>query len=80
MGDLRDCAALILSDAQHPWRIIYHIDGDSDVVVIPDIHATRSRETPATILNYCRERLAFYIHAKRHSMGESTGQRRARWM
>jgi phage-related protein len=52
------CHELRIRDAQHNWRIIYRVDEDAILVV--EVFAKNTRETPRQIIELCRKRLAHY--------------------
>ncbi len=54
----RRCHELRINDKNKTWRIIYRID--SDAIVILEIFAKKSRETPQYAINNSRRRLKLY--------------------
>lgn len=52
------CHELRLRDADHSWRIVYFLDADA--IVILEVFAKRTRETPMNVIEMCRKRLAVY--------------------
>lgn len=54
----RRCHELRIRDKQAIWRIIYRID--SDAIIILDVFAKKSRETPKHIVKACKGRLRRY--------------------
>jgi phage-related protein len=61
------CHELRILDAGHAWRIIYHVEPDS--VVILEVFAKKTATTPGDTLNTCRRRLAAYRNAVRRKGG-----------
>jgi phage-related protein len=45
-------------DRDNTWRIIYRID--SDAIVIGEVFAKRTQQTPQQIVQACRQRFAHY--------------------
>lgn len=56
------CHELRIKDAQSEWRIVYRIDDDA--VVIADIFAKTTRQTPARTIADCKRRINMYDEAK----------------
>ena len=52
------CHELRVSDAAHAWRVVYRVDADA--IVILDVFAKTSRQTPRHIIESCRERCVRY--------------------
>jgi phage-related protein len=52
------CHELRLVDRDDAWRIVHRID--SDAVVVVEVFSKKSRRTPASVLERCRERLRRY--------------------
>jgi phage-related protein len=52
------CGALRVRDAEHNWRIMYRID--SDVILVLDAYAKKTRKIPDEIIARCRQRLKQY--------------------
>jgi len=52
------CHELRVRDAAHDWRIIYRID--QDAVVILEVFAKTSRQTPERVIEDCRRRVRMY--------------------
>jgi len=52
------CHELRVRDAAHDWRIIYRID--QDAVVILEVFAKTSRQTPERVIDDCRRRVRMY--------------------
>jgi phage-related protein len=52
------CHELRVRDAAHDWRIIYRID--SDAVVILEVFAKTTRQTPERVIEDCRRRVRMY--------------------
>ena len=55
------CHELRITDDRDTWRIVYRIDPDAIVVV--DVFAKRTTETPRAVLEICRKRLKEYDDA-----------------
>ena len=47
-----------VADAAHAWRIVYRVDADA--IVILDVFAKTTRQTPRRIIESCRERCGRY--------------------
>lgn len=54
----RRCHELRVPDSDHTWRIVYRID--EDAIVILEVFAKKSRETPRAVVAACRKRLRDY--------------------
>lgn len=52
------CHELRVQDVDHTWRVIYRID--EDAVVILEVFAKKSRETPKGVVKACKDRLRRY--------------------
>lgn len=52
------CHELRIRDADRNWRIIYRID--SDAIVIVDVFAKRTGQTPQSVINRCQRRPRAY--------------------
>lgn len=57
------CHELRIPDRDHNWRIIHRIDPDA--IVIVDIFDKRTRATPLSAIERCRDRLRRYDEAAR---------------
>jgi len=55
------CHELRVVDSDATWRIIYRID--SDAIVIAEVFAKKTQQTPKTVLDTSRRRLKEYDHA-----------------
>lgn len=55
------CHELRVNDADQTWRIVYRID--TDVIVIADVFAKKTRSTPRQVMATCRRRLQEYDDA-----------------
>jgi len=55
------CHELRVTDLGQSWRLIYRID--TDVIVIIEIFAKKTRKTPSRVVEVCRERLKRYDDA-----------------
>jgi phage-related protein len=49
------CHELRIQDAGRTWRIVYHLD--SDAVVILDVFAKTTQQTPKAVIDTCKSRL-----------------------
>ena len=49
---------LRIIDQGSTWRIVYRVDPDA--IVIAEVFAKRTRETPLRIVQVCKQRLAHY--------------------
>jgi phage-related protein len=58
------CYELRVCDENANWRIIYRID--SDTILIVDVFAKTTRQTPPHIIKACRARLATYDREPRN--------------
>jgi phage-related protein len=52
------CGELRIMDEAKTWRIIYR--ADADAVIIADVFAKKSAQTPKRIIAICRRRLRLY--------------------
>jgi phage-related protein len=52
------CHELRIVDKDKTWRIVYRID--TDAIVVLEIFSKTTRETPTTVINVCKKRLADY--------------------
>jgi len=57
----RRCHELRVQDEDVTWRIVYRLDADA--VVIGDVFAKKSRETPKRVIEACRQRFKRYDEA-----------------
>jgi phage-related protein len=48
-------------DQQVTWRIIYRIDPDA--IVIAEVYAKKTSQTPSTVIGACQKRLKEYDDA-----------------
>ena len=55
------CHELRVKDASANWRIMYRTD--TDAVVIAEVFAKKTRQTPQSVLETCRKRLKEYDDA-----------------
>jgi len=55
------CHELRIVDVDSTWRIIYRID--SDAIVIAEVFAKKTQQTPRAVLDTSRRRLKEYDHA-----------------
>jgi len=52
------CHELRITDSSREWRIVYRLD--SDAIVIAEVFAKTTRQTPDRVLSDCRRRLKMY--------------------
>lgn len=52
------CHELRIEDAKRTWRIAYHVD--AEVIVILDVFAKTTRQTPRAAIEACKARLRRY--------------------
>jgi len=52
------CHELRIQDADVTWRIVHRLDPDA--VVILDVFNKKTRETPKTVIDTCKQRLRDY--------------------
>jgi phage-related protein len=57
----RGCHELRIRDGNQQWRLIYHLAPHA--VVILDVFAKKTRETPKAAMDDCRRRLAEFQRA-----------------
>jgi phage-related protein len=57
------CHELRVRDEDRSWRLIYRLD--SDAIVIADVFAKTTRQTPKAVINDCQRRLRAYDEAVR---------------
>jgi phage-related protein len=55
------CHELRINDVNGTWRVIYRID--TDAIVIADVFAKKTQQTPDTVIKTCRKRLKEYDRA-----------------
>lgn len=58
----RSCHELRVPDKDQNWRIVYRTD--EDAIVILQVFAKKSRETPKAVIEACRRRLRNYDGTK----------------
>jgi len=51
----RRCHELRVPDKNHTWRIVYRTDPDA--IVILEVFAKATRETPQSVIDTCKQRL-----------------------
>jgi phage-related protein len=56
------CGELRVRDESHNWRIMYRVDDDA--VLIIHIFPKKTGQTPQTVIDLCKKRLADYDAAK----------------
>ena len=52
------CFELRIRDADQNWRIVYRLD--EDAIVIAEVFAKKTRETPKKTIETCKARLSAY--------------------
>lgn len=52
------CHELRINDQGVAWRIVYRVD--EDAIVIVEVFAKKTRQTPQTVIASCRQRLRQY--------------------
>lgn len=52
------CHELRINDQRATWRVIYRIDDDA--IVIAEVFSKKTAKTPRSIINTCKQRLAYY--------------------
>jgi phage-related protein len=57
------CHELRIPDETVTWRVVYRIDPDA--VVILDVFAKKTPQTPVSVMQSCRRRLKAYDSAAR---------------
>jgi|SRR5579872_5973731 len=55
------CHELRINDIGQTWRIIYRID--EDAIVIADVFAKKTQQTPNSVIKTCQKRLKEYDNA-----------------
>ncbi|MGB8694439.1 MAG: type II toxin-antitoxin system RelE/ParE family toxin [Steroidobacteraceae bacterium] len=55
------CHELRINDKANSWRLIYRIDADA--IVIADVFAKKTAQTPKPVIETCRQRLKEYDRA-----------------
>jgi phage-related protein len=55
------CHELRVRDEGHNWRIVYRLD--TDAILIVEVFAKTTRETPKHVLDACQRRLRHYDEA-----------------
>lgn len=54
----RGCHELRITDANRTWRIVYYVD--TAAIVILDVFAKTTSQTPQTVIDVCKARLKHY--------------------
>lgn len=57
----RGCHELRIQDENVTWRIVYRVD--TDAVVIGEVFAKKSNNTPKSVINNCKKRFKEYDNA-----------------
>jgi phage-related protein len=55
------CHELRIRDEKHNWRIVYRLDADA--IIIADVFAKTTRQTPKRVIDACKRRLRLYDEA-----------------
>jgi len=55
------CHELRINDANSTWRLIYQVDADA--IVIVEIFAKKTQQTPKQVIDACKRRLKEYDDA-----------------
>lgn len=55
------CHEIRIVDGGQTWRIIYRIDADA--IVIVELFSKKTRKTPPTVIERCKQRLRGYDEA-----------------
>jgi phage-related protein len=56
------CQELRVPDDRHNWRIVYRLD--SDAIIIAEVFAKTTQQTPKHVITTCQNRLKRYDQAK----------------
>lgn len=67
------CHELRIRDGGHNWRIVYRVD--TDAVLVAEVFAKRTRQTPKRVMDACQRRLRDYDVA-RQQIAKERGERR----
>lgn len=54
----KNCHELRVNDSNKTWRIVYFID--SDAIIILDVFAKKTQQTPSEVIDQCQKRLTRY--------------------
>lgn len=54
----KNCHELRIQDVNTTWRIVYHIDAVA--IVILEVFAKNTQQTPKSVLDTCKARLKLY--------------------
>ena len=54
----RGCHELRITDRTKIWRIIYRVDADA--IIISDVFEKRTQQTPKTVIDISKKRIAEY--------------------
>lgn len=52
------CHELRIKDLDRDWRIVYRVDADA--IVIAEVFAKTTRQTPVRVITDCRRRFSLY--------------------
>lgn len=63
----KNCHELRVKDKTKEWRIVYHLD--EDAILILEVFAKTTRQTPHHLIATCKTRLAAYDLAMRSTEG-----------
>jgi phage-related protein len=61
------CHELRITDEDQTWRIVYR--ADSDAIVIVEVFAKKTQQTPDFVIENCKRRLRFYDEVARGHNG-----------
>lgn len=54
----KSCHELRINDSDKTWRLVYFID--TDAIVILEVFAKKTQQTPKEVIDQCQKRLARY--------------------
>lgn len=69
------CHELRVRDEGHNWRIIYRIDPDA--ILIVDVFAKTTQQTPKAVIDLCQNRLTRYDEATKLFRGKKPGGKKS---
>jgi phage-related protein len=67
----RGCHELRVRDENHNWRIIYRLDADA--IVMAEVFAKTTGQTPKQVIATCQQRLKRYEEAKQQPPKKKEG-------
>ena len=65
------CHELRVRDEDHNWRIVYRLDADA--IVIAEVFAKTTGQTPKQVIDTCRQRWKRYDEAKQKPKKKKEG-------